>query len=225
LRLDRDRLIRAREMLGYGIETTARAAGVSKNSVLRAEHGDDIRPATARKIAKALNVEVADLYGEREYPKGEAPPWPEPSFNDVIEERRFFRFADAFDAAADRWISKISGSAASDGELAGLVSAALDLYEFISGHVSRQTWEALTTEEQAELSRIMDKLALVATDGLLRLKRSGYLDEQQAARRREMMREWTNRTSAQKKEPRHHATAPSSPTPNPMGVYTNDSKG
>jgi DNA-binding XRE family transcriptional regulator len=196
LRLDRDRLIRTREMLGYGIETTAQAAGVSKNSVLRAEHGEDIRPATARKIAKALNVEVADLYGKTEYPKWEAPPWLEPSFNDVIEERRFFRFADAFDAAADRWITKVSESVASDGELAGLVSAVLDLYEFISGHVSRKTWETLTTEEQAELSRVMDKLALVAADGLLRLKRSGYLDEQQAARRREMMREWTSRISA-----------------------------
>jgi len=63
LRLDRDRLLRAREVLGYGLEKTAEEAGVSKNSVLRAEHGAEIRPVTARKIAAALGVEVADLLG------------------------------------------------------------------------------------------------------------------------------------------------------------------
>jgi transcriptional regulator with XRE-family HTH domain len=73
LRLDRDRLLRAREVLGYGLEKTAEEAGVSKNSVLRAEHGAEIRPVTARKIASALGVEVADLLGAG-YPKSfEAP--------------------------------------------------------------------------------------------------------------------------------------------------------
>lgn len=61
MKLDRDKLIRAREMLGYGVEKTAEEAGVSKNSVLRAEHEEDIRPVTARKIAAALEVEVRDL--------------------------------------------------------------------------------------------------------------------------------------------------------------------
>ena len=53
-------------MLGYGLEKTAQEAGVSKNSVLRAEHEEDIRPVTARKIAAALDVSVADLIGESE---------------------------------------------------------------------------------------------------------------------------------------------------------------
>jgi transcriptional regulator with XRE-family HTH domain len=66
LKLERDKVIRAREMLGYGLEKTAQEAGVSKNSVLRAEHGEDIRPVTARKIAAALGVRVADLIGESE---------------------------------------------------------------------------------------------------------------------------------------------------------------
>jgi DNA-binding XRE family transcriptional regulator len=73
LKLDRDKLIRAREMLGYGIETTAQEAGVSKNSVLRAEHEEDIRPVTARKIAAALDVRVADLIGESEILKVQPP--------------------------------------------------------------------------------------------------------------------------------------------------------
>src|SRR5829696_7372827 len=73
LRLDKDRLQRAREMLGYGLEKTAQEAGISKNSVLRAEHEEDIRPVTARKIAAALNVPVADLIGESETLKAQPP--------------------------------------------------------------------------------------------------------------------------------------------------------
>jgi DNA-binding XRE family transcriptional regulator len=87
LKLDRDKLIRAREMLGYAVETTAQEAGVSKNSVLRAEHEEDIRPVTARKIAAALGVRVADLIGESETLKAEAPPL-EPSLEDALAEER-----------------------------------------------------------------------------------------------------------------------------------------
>jgi DNA-binding XRE family transcriptional regulator len=73
LKLDRDRLQRAREMLGYGLEKTAQEAGISKNSVLRAEHEESIRPVTARKIAAALDVPVADLIGESETLKAQPP--------------------------------------------------------------------------------------------------------------------------------------------------------
>jgi DNA-binding XRE family transcriptional regulator len=89
LKLDRAKLIRAREMLGYGVEKTAEEAGVSKNSVLRAEHEEDIRPLTARKIAAALGVRVADLMGEGESsPKAPAPPSQRPLFNGGHEEER-----------------------------------------------------------------------------------------------------------------------------------------
>jgi DNA-binding XRE family transcriptional regulator len=74
LKLDRTKVQRARELLGYGIEITAEKAGVSKNSVLRAEHEEDIRPITARKIAAALLVEVRDLLEEEPtFPKAQSP--------------------------------------------------------------------------------------------------------------------------------------------------------
>jgi transcriptional regulator with XRE-family HTH domain len=89
LKLDRDKLIRAREMLGYGLEKTAEEAGVSKNSVLRAEHEEDIRPVTARKIAGALGVQVADLIGGSETLKVQAPPSPtQAPLNGFEDERR-----------------------------------------------------------------------------------------------------------------------------------------
>jgi transcriptional regulator with XRE-family HTH domain len=61
LRLDGDKVRQARERLGYSMEMTGEEAEVSKNSILRAEHGEDIRPVTARRISRALGVEVADL--------------------------------------------------------------------------------------------------------------------------------------------------------------------
>lgn len=87
MKLDRDELIRARERLGYAVETVAEEAGVSKNSVLRAEHGQDIRPLTARKIAGALGVAVADLYREPDYPKAKTPPSQRALFNNGVPDR------------------------------------------------------------------------------------------------------------------------------------------
>ena len=48
MKLDRDNLIRARERLGYSIETVAEEAGIAKNSVLRAEHGEENRRSARR---------------------------------------------------------------------------------------------------------------------------------------------------------------------------------
>jgi transcriptional regulator with XRE-family HTH domain len=61
MRLDPERVRGARERLGYSLELAGEVGDLSPNSVLRAEHGLSIQPATARRIAKALQVEVADL--------------------------------------------------------------------------------------------------------------------------------------------------------------------
>ena len=68
MKLDKAEVVKARERLGLSIELLAKRAAVSKNSVSRAEHGLDIRPITARRIAHGLGLEVSDLY-----PKVEAP--------------------------------------------------------------------------------------------------------------------------------------------------------
>ncbi len=73
MKLDRNKLLHARARLGYGIEMVGERSEVAKNTVLRAEHEEDIRPSSARKIAQALGVEVADLIKEPEAPKAEAP--------------------------------------------------------------------------------------------------------------------------------------------------------
>jgi len=105
LRLNRKKLLRARELLGYGIEKVAEEAGVSKNSVLRAEHEEDIRPVTARKIAAALRVSVADLIGESETLKAQ------PSLPEFPEERRvptLKNWTSLAQRLADRWVEEIT---------------------------------------------------------------------------------------------------------------------
>jgi transcriptional regulator with XRE-family HTH domain len=202
LKLDRDKMLRGREVLGYGVEKTAQEAGVSKNSVLRAEHGEDIRPVTARKIAGALGVRVADLLSEEsEALKAEALPSLEPSFNDVIEERRLSRFADAIASATDKWGRDFMGQGLMTDEniLAGVLEAILDLYSTIAASITRQEWRALTPQEQHELESVMDKLEEVATLAMSRLQASGHLETQQEEmfeQRREEIREWTRKISA-----------------------------
>jgi len=66
----------------------ARKAGTSKNTILSAEHGGDIRPTTARKLAEALDVEIDDLLGETESPLAEAPPAEQPPLNGFLAEER-----------------------------------------------------------------------------------------------------------------------------------------
>jgi transcriptional regulator with XRE-family HTH domain len=68
MRLDPTKVREARLQLGLSIVEIAQNAEVSPNSVSRAENDREIRPLTARRIAQALGVEVADLY-----PKGPAP--------------------------------------------------------------------------------------------------------------------------------------------------------
>lgn len=74
MRLDERRTRRARERLGYSAADTAQVAGIATNSVLRAEHGEDIRPVTARKLASGLGVRVADLISGGAELSGKAAP-------------------------------------------------------------------------------------------------------------------------------------------------------
>jgi transcriptional regulator with XRE-family HTH domain len=68
MKLDQNRVRAARERLGLSRADLAERAEISPNSAVRAEKAQEIRPLTARRIARALGVEVADLY-----PKGPAP--------------------------------------------------------------------------------------------------------------------------------------------------------
>jgi transcriptional regulator with XRE-family HTH domain len=65
--------------------------GVAEFTISQIEAGKraNPRPSTLRKLAQALDVEVADLYGSPEHPLAEAPPSQEKLFNNgILEEER-----------------------------------------------------------------------------------------------------------------------------------------
>lgn len=99
MKLDRSKLIRAREMLGYGTEKVAEEAGVSKNSVLRAEREEDIRPLTARKIAGALELPVANLLKTSGGPDTQTT-LPDPESCRQMGGKAFWKLAQSLDSEA-----------------------------------------------------------------------------------------------------------------------------
>jgi len=83
----------------------AKEAGVSEYTVLRAEGGISIRPNTARKIAEALNVTVADLLEEPPVPLGQAPQTsPEQDEERRVTETSLGLWIEYIEVRADVWL-------------------------------------------------------------------------------------------------------------------------
>jgi transcriptional regulator with XRE-family HTH domain len=86
MRLDHERVHWHRDRLGWTLDTLAEKAKVAKGTVLRAEHGEDVRPSSGRRIAQALGTELSELIPDKPgttSPKGSAPL----SFKVWLEER------------------------------------------------------------------------------------------------------------------------------------------
>jgi transcriptional regulator with XRE-family HTH domain len=71
MRLDDERVRWHRDRLGWTLDTLAEKAEVAKGTVLRAEHGEDVRPSSGRRIARALGVEISDLIPDKPRRVGE----------------------------------------------------------------------------------------------------------------------------------------------------------
>lgn len=104
MKLDRERVREGRERLALSMEDASAKARVSPHTWVRAEHGDEIRPSSARRIASALGVEPGQLLGEsvlsgKAEAPGETGPSVSPSFDtpdkDVAREAIGTRMAEA----------------------------------------------------------------------------------------------------------------------------------
>jgi transcriptional regulator with XRE-family HTH domain len=67
------RLREWREAMGETQATLGERSGVAEHTISRIEHGASLRPTTARKLADALGVAVADLMERPPIPLDEAP--------------------------------------------------------------------------------------------------------------------------------------------------------
>jgi transcriptional regulator with XRE-family HTH domain len=65
MQLDHERVRWHRDRLGWTLDTLAEKAEVAKGTVLRAEHGEDVRPSSGRRIARALGTEISDLIPDK----------------------------------------------------------------------------------------------------------------------------------------------------------------
>jgi excisionase family DNA binding protein len=137
---------------------------------------------------------LAELVEESEVrPKGASRSSREPSFNDVLDERRLSRFASAIVLAAERWGEAVASTDVDDSRRLGMIRAALDLSDLIGRRVEAEDWETLTNEERREIIATMEKLGEVADLGLDRVEEStGTEDQAQRVKeRREQIRQWT----------------------------------
>jgi transcriptional regulator with XRE-family HTH domain len=79
VRLDSEKVRWHRDRLGWTLDTLAEQAEVAEGTALRAEHGEDIRPSSGRRIARAFGVDISELVPEKPgviLPKAEAPSTP-----------------------------------------------------------------------------------------------------------------------------------------------------
>jgi transcriptional regulator with XRE-family HTH domain len=136
-----ENLTRLRELKGFSQRALAKESGVSPATIHELENGRRrANPSTLRKLAAALDVEVADLLGA-EYPKGERRSSHEPSFEDALaEERReaiYQPWADFVNRYVDRWEARI---AAGDFDLASIEEFARVSEDFMAtlGPLGRQ---------------------------------------------------------------------------------------
>lgn len=90
MRLVGEQVRERRERLALSIEDVCAKAGVSPHTWVRAEHSEEIRPSSARRIASVLGVEPSQLMEEPASPKkaGAPPPPPETSEEERREELR-----------------------------------------------------------------------------------------------------------------------------------------
>jgi transcriptional regulator with XRE-family HTH domain len=75
-------------MRGMNQIELAKASGVAQNTISEIEIGKrQARPATLKKLADALGVEIADFFEEADSPKGIAPTSQQPSFFNHLREQ------------------------------------------------------------------------------------------------------------------------------------------
>jgi transcriptional regulator with XRE-family HTH domain len=191
---------RIRTMRGMNQVDLARASGVAQNTISEIETGRrEARPATLGKLAKALEVEIADFFEESDVsPKAKRSSSPEPSFNDALDELRTSRFALVITAAAEKWTEAVADTAMDDKERSGLIHAALDLSDLISEQVREEDWEDLTNHERREIVATMEQVARVAERGISHLEKSAQTqaEKQRFQERRQQIGQWTRRISA-----------------------------
>jgi DNA-binding XRE family transcriptional regulator len=173
-----DRLAELRESQALTLRDLAERSGVDANTINQVELGHrKPRPSTLRKLAKALDVDVRELF-EEPVPLGEAPPSPDRPFNGGSEERgadatgrEGVHLKDYVHTCLDRWERVARGD---DPHLAPDYAYSIEISQHVIaltewfGTLLRTAKAERTPEvagiEQREIVRLIDRMSAVAAE-------------------------------------------------------------
>lgn len=190
MKLEAEKVLRARERLGYSLTTASERIGVARASLLNAEHGREIRPLTARKIAEGYGLKVADLIAENgSRPKAQAPlPFADDAEQRFEEDaldakRRAMELLRAWRAFIDRTVRRWEASQPTAAQVRDVLDA---LEPMVEGRVFEPAFGAsvgvFTEEERFELEMLHNGV------GRLRVAAKDAIADQDAERARRAFR-------------------------------------
>jgi|SRR5215204_6505142 len=111
VKLDSAKMRWHRDRLGWTLDTLAEQAEVAEGTALRAEHGEDIRPSSGRRIARALGVDISELVPEKPgvvLPKASAPSTPGPHRTDAPPRASKERLEEYFDRVPEEELAYLN---------------------------------------------------------------------------------------------------------------------
>jgi excisionase family DNA binding protein len=169
--------------------------GVSDQTVRRWVKAGELAAYKPGKEYRIKGSDLEEFLQTREVsPKVQSPL---PEFGDG---QRLSRFAEAIIAAAERWGEAVASTDMKDSKRLGIVDAALDLSDLISGTVREEDWDAIPNQERLAIVTTMEKLVEAAKLGLRHAEESKEArdQEEQANQVREQIREWTRQIERQR---------------------------
>jgi transcriptional regulator with XRE-family HTH domain len=162
MRLDHERVRWHRDRLGWTLDTLAEKAEVAKGTVLRAEHGEDVRPSSGRRIARALGVEISDLIPDKPRRVGE------PAFAEKGEASTTGRPRMTAKRALEIADSDSVRREAEGASVEELQQTALELAQFTKPQTREELFKRHKDDKKAQLKeahqRTMAKTAILAVN-------------------------------------------------------------
>jgi transcriptional regulator with XRE-family HTH domain len=165
-----------RESHGLTQRELAAEAGVGEVTVARIETGASVTPPTARKIAEALSVSVADLLERPPVPLAEAPQETELTYEEAAEqlERQLARrnhgylvIAKGLTHYAQRWRRRLAAGDFDEDVLEELVAGLEDFAPSVEANLAAERRElAERYDTQSLLSPAIEELSLLVREAL-----------------------------------------------------------
>jgi len=167
MRLDHERVRWHRDRLGWTLDTLAEKAEVAKGTVLRAEHGEDVRPSSGRRIAKALGTEISELIPDKPERVGElaAPLTKAPREAGPKDEETpgTLIHAEVLKEIANLWDEQLSRRLYDETTLQKMYTAGFLLAMNHEGSISEEDRESLTPNFLEQLEAAEERLVAVGS--------------------------------------------------------------